>query len=211
MSTWICNNWLYVKHYLLDSINLAYIEEQLNKIGLEAERFPGVEQSETISGYRGSLLSHLTIIKKALDGNLGNILIIEDDCVFVDGFNEKCDMVIDDMINVSPRWDLLFFYFYQCCNHTRFKNISPNLRLIQSTLGTHFYGINSNSLAKLFNLISKTDNKLLPHHVSEAIDRVYIENDTEIDIVASMTNLVSQIPGHSDTANNFVARTTNIH
>jgi GR25 family glycosyltransferase involved in LPS biosynthesis len=186
-----------------------YIEEQLGKIGLDAERFPGVESSETISGHRGCRLSHLTIIRKALDENIGNVLIIEDDCVFIDGFNEKCDLVINNMINVSPRWDLLFFYFYQCCNHSRFKNISPNLRLIQSTLGTHFYGINSNSLAKLSKII-ENDNEFLPRHASEAIDRTYINNDTEIDVVSSMINLVSQKPGYSDTANNFVTRTTSI-
>jgi glycosyl transferase family 25 len=185
----------------------SHIEEQLNRIGLEAERFPGVESSETISGHRGCRLSHLTLIKKALDEDLDNILIIEDDCIFIDGFNEKCDLIIDDMINVSPRWDLLFFYFYQCCNHNKFKNISPNLRLIQSTLGTHFYGINNNSLTRLFKLIENTNNE--SRRDSEGIDRTYINNNTEIDIIASMINLVSQKPGYSDTANKYVARTTN--
>jgi len=177
----------------------VYIEEQLDKIGLEAERLGDVKSS--ISGFHGCTQSNLTIIKRALNENLGNILIIEDDCVFIDDFNEKCETVINDMINISPRWDLFFFYLYPCCNRNRFKIISPNLRLIQSTLYTHFYGINGNSLVKMIDLIEKSD---------EPIDRIYIENDTEIDIIASITNLVSQKPGHSDTVNGFVARTTNI-
>ncbi len=177
----------------------VYIEGQLSKIGLEAERFPGIE-SDNATGHRGCLLSHQALIKKALDENLGSILIIEDDCVFVEDFNERCDAVINDMLSVSPRWDLLYFYLYPCCDQIRIKNISPNLRLIQNTLCTHFYGVNGDSLAKINGLIKNGN---------EPIDRVYISNDTEIDMVAPMTNLVSQKPGHSDTANNYVVRTTN--
>jgi len=170
-----------------------FIEKQLSMFGIEAERFPGIINE--YNGHKGCLLSHRNIIQRSIDENLGNILIIEDDCEFINEFNNKCEVIINDVMNV-PNWDLLFFHFNACCNRDRTKKITDNIMYIMGTLQTHFYGINCKSFNKIINIIKSTPN--------EAIDRVYIANDLDLDVVATSTNLTKQKSGYSDTANDYV-------
>jgi GR25 family glycosyltransferase involved in LPS biosynthesis len=176
----------------------VYIEEQLQKLKIEAERFPGVDPTEKLNfttvGHRGCVLSHRAIIQKALDNNLGNVLIIEDDCDFTKGFTTNCNLMINDILSLKPKWDLLFFYYIECCGILKTKNISKNLQYIESTAKTHFYGVNKNAFVKVLGLIDT---------YVDSIDQIYQTNSTDLDVIAPMSDLVIQLPGFSDTMNMF--------
>ena len=55
----------------------------------------------------GTSLSHTEIIKIAKKRNLNNVLIFEDDCVFLDGFKDEVQKCINDLKNIE--WDIIFF------------------------------------------------------------------------------------------------------
>jgi GR25 family glycosyltransferase involved in LPS biosynthesis len=69
---------------------------QFDKLGLEVERFPGLEGISTdlnpkrkTLGQIGCLKSHCAVIKDALEKEYEQILIFEDDVVLCDDFNER--------------------------------------------------------------------------------------------------------------------------
>jgi glycosyl transferase family 25 len=57
------------------------IETELNRMGLEAERYAAIHTPH--SGIVGCGYSHLNVLKKARDLNLENVLILEDDFMFL--------------------------------------------------------------------------------------------------------------------------------
>jgi len=171
-----------------------YIEKQLQKVGIDAERFPGIIPSEKLNfptiGHRGCVLSHRAVIQKALDDGLKNVLIIEDDCVFTEEFPNISKLMIADMLFLKPRWDFLFFYYKECCGYTKTKEISKNLQYIEGTAKTHFYGVNKNAYKKVLKLIDT---------YSDSIGQIYHAESTDFDVIAPMSDLVNQLPGFSDT------------
>jgi glycosyl transferase family 25 len=57
-----------------------HVEEQLQKIGIKAERFNAIKMED---GAIGCSMSHLKILQDALNNNLDHVLIIEDDITFL--------------------------------------------------------------------------------------------------------------------------------
>ena len=104
-------------------INLDYrtdrkllLEERINEIGLDIERFEAVKFNldEMENPYNDKdwhkkmacNQSHINIIKSAKEQGLKNVWILEDDCVFVDGFVEKAKKCLDELQNLE--WDLFY-------------------------------------------------------------------------------------------------------
>jgi glycosyl transferase family 25 len=57
------------------------IEEELTRMGLNAERYPAIHTPQ--SGIVGCGYSHLNVLKMARDQRLKNVLILEDDFMFL--------------------------------------------------------------------------------------------------------------------------------
>ena len=153
---------------------LNHSSNQLNKINIKFKRYPGLifnDRGKYLStGKRGCTESHYEIIRNNIN-NKYPFLIMEDDIVFADYFNE-----IHDYIKILPeKWDILYFYTNnQNEKHIRWINMSP--------YGTHFYVINNTSAEKISSLL-KNNNKV--------IDNFY--NDTKSIIkFATSKNLVAQ-------------------
>lgn len=75
-----------IKHIYYINLNSRedrrkHIEKQLEKVGLNAHRFPAIKHNV---GTLGCSLSHLTLLKYAKYNNLDHILILEDDVLFMD-------------------------------------------------------------------------------------------------------------------------------
>lgn len=175
-----------------------HIGSELKKIGLDTERFTALEPTEKLTfssiGHRGCVLSHRAIIQKALDEEIKNILIIEDDCCFTDDFNITSELIMTDLANIQ-RWDLLFFYYQSCCGRNKTKDVTSNLKYVEGTLKTHCYGINYKSYGKMLDIIDSD---------VDAIDRIYINASTELDVLASTKDIAKQMSGYSDTAEEVV-------
>lgn len=90
-----------------------HITNQLQKINCENYiLFEGVNGKKTDnptkmpSGMYGLIKTYLNMYDNWKKSPKENILIIEDDCVFLDGFNEKLEKYIS---NVPDNWDMLYF------------------------------------------------------------------------------------------------------
>ena len=144
-------------------INLDYrtdrkllLEERIKKIGLDIERFEAVKFNldEMENPYNDKdwhkkmacNQSHINIIKSAKEQGLKNVWILEDDCVFVDGFVEKAKKCLDELQDLE--WDL--FYFGGEPN----RESEPHSDLLVKTngaYGIHSYIINNTFYDKVIN------------------------------------------------------------
>jgi hypothetical protein len=127
------------------------IEEQAKKYNLDINYFDAVAKPD--NPMRGCLESHLEILKLAQRDNLDNVLILEDDCVFLRG---------GELNNLPDNWDMLY--------------LGGNLDIILNTDNkswikgciwtTHSYAISSNLYNKVINDLE---------FYSAEIDRYYKE------------------------------------
>lgn len=105
----------------------------------------------------GCSMSHLAIIKSAKERNVKNVLIFEDDCIFLDGFKEKAQKCADDLKKID--WDIL--YFGGEPNYSSHP-ISDNLSMMGygGVYCLHAYAINNSfyDLALTYNVLIE-DNK----------------------------------------------------
>jgi len=90
-----------------------HIEDQLKKIncdnyilfeGIDGKKFNN--PTKFPSGMYGLLKTYLNMYDHWSQSPKENILIIEDDCVFTDDFNEKLESYINE---VPTNWDMLYF------------------------------------------------------------------------------------------------------
>ena len=61
------------------------METELTRMGLTGERYSAIEANPSIIG---CCQSHLNVLKKAKDEGLANVLILEDDFIFIVDKNE---------------------------------------------------------------------------------------------------------------------------
>ena len=98
-------------------------------------------------GTLGCLLSHVEVLKIARNRGYNRILILEDDAVFQDDFEEKMISVIKDTMNVD--YDMLYLGANYMAPSIPVTN---NLRKVQVAYTTHAYIIPK----KLFNEVIDT-------------------------------------------------------
>lgn len=90
-----------------------HIENQLNKIDCKDYKlFEGVDGNSLTNptklknGMFGLVKTYLNIHEEWSKKDAENIFLIEDDCLFLDNFNEKLEQYIN---NVPSDWDMLYF------------------------------------------------------------------------------------------------------
>lgn len=83
------------------------IEAELEKMGLEAERYPGIYTS---SGILGCSISHLNLIKISKERKYRNVLILEDDFEFVVS-KEKMEESLEEFFNSKIDYDVLMISY----------------------------------------------------------------------------------------------------
>jgi glycosyl transferase family 25 len=88
----------------------AETKRQLRRIGWNAEFVAAVRPSEPDGfpsiGARGCFLSHLDVLKRALDAGLARVVILEDDLNFCDTFPEQWPAAMA-MLDDAP-WSILY-------------------------------------------------------------------------------------------------------
>jgi hypothetical protein len=101
----------------------------------------------------GCSKSHYNVVKYAKDNKLENILVFEDDCVFVEGFHEKALAAVQELKEVESgefdkyhrkgqqiQWDI-FWLGGEPTGH--YVSISDNLSLVAGMYCCHAYAVNS--------------------------------------------------------------------
>lgn len=196
-------------------INLDYrtdrkehFEKECKKIDLTPIRFPGIipdEKDIIIPDYLnnkergdqkykvGCTLSHQSIIKKAKDLNLNNVLIFEDDCVFINefkfdnciiSFKEQLLLYIKEIEENNIEWDI--FYLGGEPNTDGIK-ITENIYTVKNGgfYTTHSYAVNK----RYFNNILNFDKNNL-------IDIHYIHDNNKV--IFGKNLLTYQYDSYSD-------------
>jgi len=130
------------------------VQAQFKKHGIEVERF-SAENGNTMgwkkdkytlkpgafNGVAGCIASHIKLYKIAKENNYKNILIIEDDCDFIDDLNEKFSKLIKE---VPEDWDLLYLGgVHESRYGTQFKpeRLTDNVLIGKRIITTTCYAI----------------------------------------------------------------------
>lgn len=106
------------------------VQEEFEKIGIKdkVNRFSAVENSD---GRIGCIKSHLEILKIARKNSLKNVLVFEDDVVFI---NDTLNTLNKSIKQINMDWKL----FYLGANtHEKLTKITKNIVLIKNAFATH--------------------------------------------------------------------------
>lgn len=100
-------------------------------------------------------MSHLNVIKTAKENNLKNVLILEDDVVFVDDLNEQFSTYVTQL---PDNWDSIYFGG----NHIGgLVMIQPNVGKTRRTYALHAYGVNSRAYDTIINYMTTKINQTI--------------------------------------------------
>ena len=153
--------------------------------------FEGVKDHH---GYIGCSKSHRKIIKKAIDNNYDNVLVIEDDIKFTS--NKSFDYFQRVLNNLPDKWDIILGGVYYCGN---MEKENDYLMKIDNFSSTHFVLYNKN----VYKTILRHDvyDKELCH-----IDRYisHLAKNNLINVYLIYPMIAIQNIGYSDVANKEV-------
>jgi len=190
--------------------------EEFKKLNIDVERVSGIDGKNLSKGkFRGKdgayglLLTHIEILKDAILNNYDNILILEDDVTFIDGFYEKFNKKISQL---PDDWDLFYIGGNNVFKKGNFKLITGDKNFIPTinnyrtldheickttwTQCVHALVINSN----MFDVLLKEYNKkILP------IDIIHCAlQQSGCNAYTLLPSLALQRPGFSDIEDIFV-------
>jgi GR25 family glycosyltransferase involved in LPS biosynthesis len=119
------------------------------------EVFPAIKPQDSAGfpsvGVRGCFLSHLTILKKALEEGLPNLLILEDDIEFAYSFPKLWPSIAAQFR--SQPWDLAYLGYYSSVQksiYTSWNTKTVEMRDFSGPVGlTHAYAVNASILPLL--------------------------------------------------------------
>jgi len=182
--------------------------ERAKDLGIPAERFEGIipdgdyvkplydgHIDPTRTQKIGCTLSHQAVVRKAKEKGYENVLIFEDDCVFLDGFTDKLKACVQELIDF--KWDL--FYLGGEPNNYMHQ-VSRNLYTMQERGGiyaTHAYAVNNTFYEQMLkveaNNVSVIDIYLLnlPNELRKlyaSSELLAVQDETYSDIWNCMTN-----------------------
>ena len=190
-------------------------EDEFNKHNLIVEKYDalkGYKKNTLLAGEVGLILTNIEILKDAITNNYNKILILEDDVIFNDDFNEKFESKISDL---PDDWETLHLggnHFFDR-GLGKFKSINNDINFIINgntyreldndicttawSQTTHAVGVHSNIFNELLTSALKLERQ---------IDNVYCEFQ-QSDIhktYAFLPSICLQRPTHSDIQGRFV-------
>ena len=155
-------------------------EEQFNKFNISVQRISAIDGHpshikvnspvfKTRAGLVGCGLSHIKIFEDAKKENFKQILILEDDIMFIDNFNEKFSNIINQ---IPDNWDMIYLSGNNDAKRNILIKISDNIYKTNYTLSTHSYAIKSYMYDILTNVINKW-NRPLDRSFAEEIHPIF--------------------------------------
>lgn len=136
-------------------------------------------------GEHGCYLAHLKALRLALQAGYGNILIFEDDVIFVDDFTQRFPAVVDQLQTVE--WDLFYL-------HARYRGVvetlTPNLFSAEIAYQTHAYAVSGRKLREIIAFVERGLTA-----IKQPIDNTYMIGKYRI--VQSYPTLAAQDPSFS--------------
>ena len=161
------------------------LDSQLKDLEIEYERFSAIDAKEIgISPIIAGTQSHVAVMKKYAEQK---ILILEDDALFVDGFQEKFDTV---MKTLPTDWDVFYLGALSPKNTGRIDPVNEHWGKQVLTTGTQAYCINP---IRMKYFIEKLDG--YEWYIDIGM-RVFAEQQYKAYI--TQPNLITQFPSYSD-------------
>lgn len=149
------------------------------------ERFNALKFPESLgfptSGARGCFLSHLAVLKDALEKNFETIAIIEDDCAFE--LPGPISLLGYNIAVESEDWDLFYPGYH---NVTRFQNEGSGILDVADRYcigGAHFYSVRKKILPSLID------------HLESALSELEAGVDREGHVDVVYTEFRAETPG----------------
>jgi GR25 family glycosyltransferase involved in LPS biosynthesis len=157
---------------------------QLDELGIEYERFSAVDGKELgISPVIAGTMSHVAVMKKYPQKN---VLILEDDALFVDNFQERFDEV---MQTLPKDWDVLYLGALLGEGTGEVRPVNKDWSRQVVTTGAQAYCIKE---VRLPYFIEKLDG--YEWYIDIGL-RVFAE---QYNAYVAQPNLVTQFPSYSD-------------
>jgi GR25 family glycosyltransferase involved in LPS biosynthesis len=189
-------------------------EQEFLKHKMSVHRVPAIDGSKTFkagmnrnSGNHGLLLTNIAIYEDAIKNGCNNILILEDDVMFLDNLNK----IFFEKIKFLPdNWDLLYLggshifdkgnftsiskKINEPINRNTYKSLNNELCKTTWTQTTHAVGINGK---KLKNYLDVLKNSRKP------IDMIYcnIQQNELSNVYTFLPSIAVQRPSFSDIEN----------
>ena len=115
----------------------------------------------------GCGLSHKAIVRLAKERNLENVLIFEDDCIFLDSYKDDIVTYVNELKTLKE-WDL-FYIGGSPANECKRINNTKHLYRTEGMYGAHAYALNRS----FYDVILKSFNP-----INDIIDTFYINYDS---------------------------------
>lgn len=145
-------------------------EKRIKEVGIKSIRYPAIqpniedcahvpfwnnlqtyEQKRLKANEVGCALSHVQIVKIAKKRKLNNVLIFEDDCIFLEGFEKNVKKIIEELKQNNIYWNIIWFGGQP--NNVCTK-ITDNIYTINNggIYGLQSYAVNSNFYDNIINM-----------------------------------------------------------
>lgn len=154
------------------------ILNELKRVGVKAEKIYRIEgELDELNGSRGCVKSHRNALAFALEKNWKNVLILEDDCMFIADSLEIDAYVQNFFLHFKKNWDVLFLG-----THPKFtqKTEHEDYLRVQYSMRAHAYAVNDHYLEKLKDHYDSTYESLkndlfFTSSLHKALDRRWVD------------------------------------
>ena len=191
------------------------VKVEFDKINAKVERVEAVDgntlpPTDNKPGNRGLIATNIKILEDAIKNEYDNILIFEDDAVFVDNFNKLFN---EKILALPENWDILYLGgnhilhvpgFELITGDKNFKVTKENYKTLNHELSktpctycTHAVGINSKIYERVLNALKNG---------SQPIDNLYyqLQNGGACNSYTFLPSLVTQKASFSDIENLYL-------
>jgi glycosyl transferase family 25 len=122
------------------------------------EMFPAVKPKERMgfpnTGARGCFLSHLGILTNALNGGLGNVLVVEDDLIISPMVNSNLDVIVRDLD--SQQWGIAYLGHIENVPDFATPRFVP---FTEPVVTSHFYAVNGPVIPRLVEYLEQVQRR----------------------------------------------------
>jgi len=123
-----------------------YLLNQLTKLNIKKDKIIRISAIfDPLNGHRGCAMSHIKALDLAIQKNLNNVLILEDDCMFLQN-RANLDILIKYFFSVIDNWDV---FFLDLCSKNAQKTKYKKIKKVLKSLRTHAYAVNKHYMSVL--------------------------------------------------------------
>ncbi|HSX04105.1 MAG TPA: hypothetical protein VLG76_05190 [Rhabdochlamydiaceae bacterium] len=177
------------------------IKAELQKAALDPNKIFRIEASyDELNGIRGCVLSHIKALDFAIEKGWKNVLILEDDCLFLKNQNKMDSYINHFLVHFKNEWDVFFLggeiHLSEKTDHAEYVKVQFSLR-------AHAYAVNGDYLCKLRDHFVSTyestkEDLFFTQSLHKALDRRWAELQLKDRWYAGLKPIARQSKSFSD-------------